>query len=159
MESHFGSSTEHFSRPLDSVRVTDFFGHVTEVRQLAGSYPFTGATAGGGGGGGQQQAAAGAGGGGGGQQQAAAGSCTAGGGGTCGFEQGSGGSGSGSSGGGGGLGLAAARVKGRLRGGGGGDGGGGSKWGVPFDGLALSGVVGLLLAVVASSLAWGRSST
>jgi hypothetical protein len=42
MESHFGQSTENFERPLDQVRVTDFFGHVTEVRQLRGSYPLDG---------------------------------------------------------------------------------------------------------------------
>jgi hypothetical protein len=162
MDSHFGSSTENFPRPLDSVRVTEFFGHVTEVRQLQGTYPLEGAGSQQQGQGGQQQA-----------QDAGPSSCGAKGAGACPSLGGA----SGESGGGGraaaaAAGGTAALVKGRLRGdggsgsgnGGGGSGNGGSggqpaaggEWGSSLDGMTLGAAAGLVLAVAASSLAWGR---
>jgi hypothetical protein len=137
MESHFGHSTEHFPRPLSSVRVTDFFGHVTEVRQLRGSYPFEGLE--------EAEAVAAAVASSDGQQQQEVG-------GSCGWslEGGEGKSGrtcsSSSSGSGGGR----LHVKGRI-----GSEGSSREWGGTWDGLTVGGAVGLLLVVTASSIAWG----
>jgi hypothetical protein len=138
MESHFGFSTENFGRPLDAVRVTDFLGHVTEVRQLVGSYPYAGdggdGGGGGGGGGGAQSSGIGGGGSdaGGGDRPAAGGA------------------------------PAAAGVKGRLSGraaqDGSGGGGAAEEWGTPTDALTLGGIVGLIALMTGASLAWGGAA-
>ncbi|GBF89707.1 GPI-anchor transamidase [Raphidocelis subcapitata] len=132
MDSHFGFSAENFHRPLDAVRVTDFFGHVTEVRQLAGSYPYAGDAADGGGGSGGSGS----------EESSGGGSSSS-----------SGGSGSGD---GPAAGAApapaAAGVKGRLSGG---PAEGGGEWGAPMDALTLGGIAGLIALVAGASLAWG----
>jgi hypothetical protein len=164
MDSHFGYSTENFPRPISQVRVTDFFGHVAEVRQLEGSYPFSGLPPAEAGGGADADRAGGGAFGAGGEGRGAD-ACSAGaaGSGACGWAGGVDGSGgsSGGSGGGGGGGSSSGS------GGGGGGGGDDGDWDAGrlrgraaqqpavLDGLTLGGLAGLAAAIAAASLAWG----